>query len=163
MVAWSVVASMQAFMSGRASFWACRFLLGAIEGGFIPDMILYLSYFYTSSELPRRLAFFWGGFQTTNIVAAVRHSHTTARLCRLSLMHFRETVSCIRHPSYARCWRKSWMVLAVRPRGHRDRTHWHRLILLPPSFSIPDCFQRSEYRMVYRTRGKDHGKPHLTG
>ena len=35
MVAWSLVASMQAFLSGRSSFYACRALLGLIEGGFI--------------------------------------------------------------------------------------------------------------------------------
>ena len=40
MVSWSLVASMQAFLSGRASFWTCRALLGLIEGGFIPDVIL---------------------------------------------------------------------------------------------------------------------------
>jgi MFS family permease len=71
MIAWSFVAGMQAFVSGRASFWTCRFLLGVIEGGFIPDMILYLSYWYTSAELPRRLAFFWVAFQSTNIISAV--------------------------------------------------------------------------------------------
>jgi hypothetical protein len=32
---WSLVASMQAFLSGRKSFFACRALLGLIEGGFI--------------------------------------------------------------------------------------------------------------------------------
>lgn len=35
MVAWSLVAAMQAFLSGRSSFYACRALLGLIEGGFI--------------------------------------------------------------------------------------------------------------------------------
>lgn len=53
MVSWSLVASMQAFLSGASSFYACRALLGVIEGGFIPDMVLYLSYWYTSEELPR--------------------------------------------------------------------------------------------------------------
>lgn len=43
MVSWSLVASMQAFLNGRASFFVCRCLLGLIEGGFIPDNILYLS------------------------------------------------------------------------------------------------------------------------
>ncbi|GAB7350201.1 hypothetical protein MBLNU459_g0861t1 [Dothideomycetes sp. NU459] len=70
MVSWSLVASMQAFLSGRSSFWACRALLGLIEGGFIPDNILYLSYFYTSAELPIRLSFFWGSYQMTSIVSA---------------------------------------------------------------------------------------------
>lgn len=70
MVSWSLVASFQAFISGRSSFWACRALLGMIEGGFIPDNILYLSYFYTSTELPRRLSFFWTSYQFTSIVSA---------------------------------------------------------------------------------------------
>jgi hypothetical protein len=34
-VSWSLVASMQTFLSGRKSFYACRALLGLIEGGFI--------------------------------------------------------------------------------------------------------------------------------
>src|ERR1700761_4535681 len=39
-------------------------------GGFIPDNILYLSYFYTGKELPRRLSFFWMSSQLTNILSA---------------------------------------------------------------------------------------------
>lgn len=70
MVAWSLVASMQAFLSGRTSFYVCRALLGLIEGGFIPDNILYLSYWYTGSELPIRLSYFWLSYQSTNILAS---------------------------------------------------------------------------------------------
>ncbi len=70
MVSWSLVASLQCFLSGRSSFFACRALLGIIEGGFIPDNILYLSYFYTSIELPIRLSFFWVSYQATNIISA---------------------------------------------------------------------------------------------
>ncbi|KAL5472268.1 hypothetical protein PMIN07_000943 [Paraphaeosphaeria minitans] len=70
MVSWSLVASMQAFLSGRKSFFACRALLGLIEGGFIPDNILYLSYFYTGLELPARLSWFWVSYQSTQIVSA---------------------------------------------------------------------------------------------
>jgi uncharacterized membrane protein YeaQ/YmgE (transglycosylase-associated protein family) len=56
---WSIAAGGQFFMTGRASFFACRFLIGIFMGGFIPDSILYLSYFYTKTEMPMRLAFFW--------------------------------------------------------------------------------------------------------
>jgi sugar phosphate permease len=70
MISWSIVASLQAFLSGRSSFYATRCLLGLIEGGFIPDNILYLSYFYTSSELPKRLSFFWTSYELTQIVSA---------------------------------------------------------------------------------------------
>ncbi|EHY59169.1 hypothetical protein HRR83_001559 [Exophiala dermatitidis] len=70
MVSWSLVASFQAFLNGRSSFYACRALLGLIEGGFIPDNILYLSYWYTGKELPARLAWFWTSYQATSIVGA---------------------------------------------------------------------------------------------
>ncbi|KAI9690820.1 MAG: hypothetical protein M1822_008439 [Bathelium mastoideum] len=70
MVSWSLVASCQAFLSGRSSFFACRALLGLIEGGFIPDNILYLSYWYKSKELPVRLSWFWVSYQTTSIISA---------------------------------------------------------------------------------------------
>lgn len=70
MVAWSIVAAAQAGLQGRSSFFVCRFLLGLIEGGFIPDVILYLSYFFTNPELPRRLSWFWTSYQSTQIVGA---------------------------------------------------------------------------------------------
>lgn len=70
MVSWSLVASLQSLLSGRTSFFICRALLGIIEGGFIPDNILYLSYFYTGVELPIRLSFFWVSYQTTSIISA---------------------------------------------------------------------------------------------
>lgn len=70
MVSWSLVASFQAFMRTKSSFFACRALLGMLEGGFIPDTVLYLSYFYTSKELPIRLSFFWTAYQFTSIISA---------------------------------------------------------------------------------------------
>jgi sugar phosphate permease len=70
MICWSLVASFQAFLSGKSSFYACRALLGLIEGGFIPDTILYLSYWYKGRELPTRLSWFWTSYQFTSIVGA---------------------------------------------------------------------------------------------
>lgn len=70
MISWSVVAICQCRITGQKSFYATRALLGLIEGGFIPDSILYLSYFYKSSELPIRLSFFWTSFTLTGIVSS---------------------------------------------------------------------------------------------
>ncbi|KAF8855054.1 MFS general substrate transporter [Acephala macrosclerotiorum] len=56
---WSIAAGGQFFMQNRAGFFACRFLVGLFMGGFIPDSILYLSFFYKKSEMPIRLALFW--------------------------------------------------------------------------------------------------------
>lgn len=70
MISWSIVASCQSRLTGRATFFLTRSLLGVIEGGFIPDVILYLSYFYKSKELPIRLSFFWGAYGFTFIISA---------------------------------------------------------------------------------------------
>ncbi|KAH9941397.1 major facilitator superfamily domain-containing protein [Amylocystis lapponica] len=71
MIMWSIVAISQCKLSGRSSFWATRALLGIFEGGFIPDMVLYLSYFYKGDELPVRLSWFWGSMTFTTIVGAL--------------------------------------------------------------------------------------------
>ncbi|KAI0856694.1 major facilitator superfamily domain-containing protein [Xylaria cubensis] len=71
MCLWSIVASLQCLISGRGSFFATRALLGALEGGFIPDVVLWLSYFYTSRELPIRLSYFWTTLSVTGVVTSL--------------------------------------------------------------------------------------------
>ncbi|KAF9239299.1 allantoate permease [Melanogaster broomeanus] len=62
---WSIVALSQFWLKGRSSFLLSRALLG-----FIPDLILYMSYFYTKTELPIRLAFFWMSMNLCSILAS---------------------------------------------------------------------------------------------
>ncbi|KAJ5739721.1 Major facilitator superfamily domain general substrate transporter [Penicillium manginii] len=69
-IAWSIASGGQFFMQNRAGFFACRFLLGLFMGGFIPDSILYLSYFYTKSEMPFRLALFWFVDSISGVIAS---------------------------------------------------------------------------------------------
>jgi hypothetical protein len=88
MVLWSIVAMSQAAIKGRTGFIVTRVLLGVLEvspshqrlivscligfqGGFIPDIVLWLSYFYTSRELPIRLSYFWTALSTTTIVTSL--------------------------------------------------------------------------------------------
>ncbi|KAJ9620287.1 hypothetical protein H2203_008052 [Taxawa tesnikishii (nom. ined.)] len=61
MVSWSIVAACQARLTGKTDFYICRF---------IPDVILYLSYFFKNAELPKRLSWFWTSYQATSIVGA---------------------------------------------------------------------------------------------
>ena len=70
MIAWSIVAASQAALTGETSFYICRFLLGLLEGGFIPDAVLYLAYFHPSTELPKRLSWFWTADEATFILGA---------------------------------------------------------------------------------------------
>lgn len=68
---WSIVAMCQGALSGRTSFYITRCLIGILEGGFIPDLVLWLSYFYTSKELPIRLSFFWTGLYLVNVLTSL--------------------------------------------------------------------------------------------
>ncbi|KAI1174761.1 MFS general substrate transporter [Nemania sp. FL0916] len=68
---WSIVAALQCLINGRGSFFATRALLGILEGGFIPDVVLWLSYFYTSKELPIRLSYFWTTLSLTGVVTSL--------------------------------------------------------------------------------------------
>jgi hypothetical protein len=71
-------------LSGKQSFFATRALLGLLQGGFIPDLVLYLvrldlldllectnkqSYFFKTEELPLRLCLFWITRRLVDIVA----------------------------------------------------------------------------------------------
>ncbi|KAK2623823.1 hypothetical protein QTJ16_007004 [Diplocarpon rosae] len=68
---WSIVAMCQCALNGKRSFYTTRCLLGLLEGGFIPDIVLWLSYFYTSRELPTRLSFFWTTLSLTTIITSL--------------------------------------------------------------------------------------------
>ncbi|TDZ32976.1 putative transporter [Colletotrichum spinosum] len=69
MILWSVVSAAQFWLNGRSSFLATRALIGLLQGGFIPDVILYMSYFFKGTELPFRLALFWMANRLTDVVA----------------------------------------------------------------------------------------------
>jgi len=58
-------------MTGRTSFYITRALIGAFEGGFIPGVILFATYFYTSKELSIRLAAFWSTLNVARVISAL--------------------------------------------------------------------------------------------
>ncbi|KAJ5102480.1 hypothetical protein N7532_003009 [Penicillium argentinense] len=69
MVLWSAVAMGQYGLQGKNTFLVCRALIGILQGGFIPDVILYPSYFYKHQELSLRLGFFWTVMNIADIIA----------------------------------------------------------------------------------------------
>lgn len=68
--AWSVISASQAGLSSKAGYYVCRCLIGLLMGGFIPDTVLYITYWYKSNELPIRLSWFWTVLSTCNILGS---------------------------------------------------------------------------------------------
>ncbi|KEF56225.1 uncharacterized protein A1O9_07806 [Exophiala aquamarina CBS 119918] len=71
MMAWGMVSWAQAFMTNRSSFYVTRAFIGACEGGFIPGVILFSTYFYKSRELATRLAVFWSTLNIARVISAL--------------------------------------------------------------------------------------------
>lgn len=58
MISWGIVATGMAFITGPYSFYILRFLLGVGEAGFLPGMVLYLTFWFPSEERARAIAKF---------------------------------------------------------------------------------------------------------
>jgi hypothetical protein len=71
MLGWSTVSWAQAWMNDRTSFYLGRAFIGLFEGGFIPGVILFSTYFYKSKELAVRLALFWSTLNVARVVSAL--------------------------------------------------------------------------------------------
>jgi MFS family permease len=71
MMAWGTVSWGQSWMHDRTSFYLGRAFIGLCEGGFIPGVILFATYFYKSKELAVRLAVFWSTLNVARVISAL--------------------------------------------------------------------------------------------
>jgi MFS family permease len=67
MVTWGVIACGTAFVRGDVSFCAMRFLLGLAEAGFVPGILLYLTYWFPQQDRAKATA----GFMTATVLSTV--------------------------------------------------------------------------------------------
>jgi len=67
MITWGLIASAMVLVRGVGSFYALRALLGVVEAGFFPGMILYLTYWFPAVERARAVA----GFMTAIPISGV--------------------------------------------------------------------------------------------
>lgn len=58
MVSWGIISGLAALTWNETSFYLLRFLLGAAEAGFMPGVILYLTYWIPPRQRGRILADF---------------------------------------------------------------------------------------------------------
>jgi ACS family tartrate transporter-like MFS transporter len=58
MITWGIISGLMATVSGEASFYGLRFLLGLAEAGFFPGIILYLTWWFPSEYRGRIIGLF---------------------------------------------------------------------------------------------------------
>ena len=68
MVSWGIVATAFVFVQGPTSFYILRFLLGVMEAGFFPGVILYLTYWIPARHLSRARGYFYMGIALAGII-----------------------------------------------------------------------------------------------
>jgi len=69
MIAWGLVSTCTLFVKGASSYYALRFLLGIVESGFFPGVILYLTYWYTGRHRARMVALFMSAVPISGVLA----------------------------------------------------------------------------------------------
>lgn len=68
---WGAACACQCSIKNRTGFYFTRAIVGFLQGGFIPEMVLYLSYWYKSNELPMRLSIFWTAIPITESIGSL--------------------------------------------------------------------------------------------
>jgi sugar phosphate permease len=68
MVSWGIVSAAFMFVQGPISFYILRFLLGVMEAGFFPGVILYLTYWIPARHLSRARGYFYMGIALAGIL-----------------------------------------------------------------------------------------------
>lgn len=68
MVTWGIISAGMMFVSGPVSFYILRFLLGVAEAGFIPAILLYLTYWFPNKRRSKVTALFLTGIPMSGVI-----------------------------------------------------------------------------------------------
>lgn len=71
MLTWGLISGATAFVAGPGSFLALRFLLGAAEAGFVPGMLLYVTYWFPPGYRGRAVAWFFIAAPLSSAIAGL--------------------------------------------------------------------------------------------
>ena len=69
MILWGLVSAATMFAKGATSYYVLRFLLGAVESGFFPGVILYLTFWYAARHRARMVAIFMSAVPLSGLLA----------------------------------------------------------------------------------------------
>ena len=70
MVVWGLLSACMAFVTTPMQFYILRFLLGAAESGFLPGVILYLTYWFPNEVRGRIIGNFFAAVPISNVIGA---------------------------------------------------------------------------------------------
>jgi len=68
MISWGLIGGAMAFVQTPTQFYLLRFLLGVAEAGFIPGVLLYLTYWFPAAWRGRIIALFLAAIPMSNII-----------------------------------------------------------------------------------------------
>ncbi|HYL35848.1 MAG TPA: MFS transporter [Bryobacteraceae bacterium] len=80
MIVWGVLSAMTMSVHNTGSFYLLRFLLGIVESGFFPGVILYLTFWYTEKHRARMVALFMSAIPLSGVVAGPISGWIMARM-----------------------------------------------------------------------------------
>lgn len=68
MITWGLVSALTMVISSATGFYICRFLLGVMEAGFFPGIILYFTYWYPAKKRAHTTALFLTAIPVSGLV-----------------------------------------------------------------------------------------------
>ena len=68
MISWSLLSAATAFVTTPTMFYVIRFMLGVAEAGFLPGIILYLTYWYPASRRAKITALFYCAIPLSGVI-----------------------------------------------------------------------------------------------
>jgi D-galactonate transporter len=84
MILWGVLSATTMWVESARSFYLLRFLLGMVESGFFPGVILYLTFWYTEKNRARMVALFMSAIPLSGVVAGPISGWIMARMSGVS-------------------------------------------------------------------------------
>jgi MFS family permease len=70
MITWGLMTAMMAFIHTSRQFYIVRFLVGAAEAGFLPGVIVYLTYWFRYQDRGKAVAFFYAANPLSYVIGS---------------------------------------------------------------------------------------------
>ncbi len=87
MIVWGLVSASTMFVRAAGAFYALRFLLGIVESGFFPGVILYLTFWYARRRRAKMVAVFMTAIPLSGVVGGAVSGWILAKMSLFGGLH----------------------------------------------------------------------------